>query len=149
MRSVRFSVSLQLSRVPLADTVTIRVEVTYGAPNPLWGFGRLLAERRHRDLPVRLGEGVVIYRGEFPEWAGTRRTPELLGSWDGTVTIEVRDVPRSIADDEHAPKGCRWEIVDQAQPDRLAVLLAEREALLKRLAEVEAELAKLGIQVES
>jgi hypothetical protein len=134
------------STAPSGDTVTIRVEVTSEAPNPLWGFGRLLAERRHRDLPVRLGNGVVVYRGEFPEWAGTRRSPELLGSWDGPVTLEVRDVPRAIADDAHAPSKCRWEIAEE-ESGRKARLLAEREALLKRLSEVEAELRQLGIGV--
>jgi hypothetical protein len=127
--------------------VTIRVTVNFQAPNPLWGFGRLLAERRERDLPVRLGSGVIICQGEFPEWAGTRRTPELLGSWDPPVVIEVRDVPKSIADNAHAPKSCSWEIVTQEQPDRRSALLAEREELLKRLAKVESELRQLGVEL--
>jgi hypothetical protein len=40
----------------------------------LWMFGRLIAERRERDTPVRLGPGVVPVCGGFPGSGGRGRT---------------------------------------------------------------------------
>lgn len=64
--------------------------------NPLWAFGRMIAERRGRDDRVRLGSGVVLVRGGFRHSAGSRRYPEL-GPLPGTV-LEVRDVPTLLLD---------------------------------------------------
>jgi len=60
----------------------------------LWMFGRLLAERRGRDAPVRLGQGVVLFCGGFPLSGGSRRSPRLE-PYPGT-TLEVRDVCATI-----------------------------------------------------
>lgn len=116
-------------------TVSVRVEVSDargdrgGRPASLYVAGRLIATRFHRDEQPRLGDGVVLLAGGFTASAGSHNYIEL-GPRDGTV-VEIRDVPRAMAV-EHG-----LEIVDNDEPDRDA-LLAERERLSARLAEIDA-----------
>jgi len=60
----------------------------------LWMFGRLIAERRERDAPVRLGPRVIVVRGGFPPSGGSRKNPSLAP--DPITELEVRDVPTGI-----------------------------------------------------
>lgn len=75
------------------ELVTIRVTITgrEAASQEFWLAGRLIARRPGRDLPVRLGDGVVVVEGAFPRRAGSAKHPELGGEG---VVLEVRDVPR-------------------------------------------------------
>ena len=95
--------------------------------------GRCICWRRGRDLPVRLAEDVVIIDGEFPASAGSVRYPAVIrGSWK--VTIEVRDVPvEALA----AEKELRFERIDADAQAQREALIAERERLIARLAEID------------
>lgn len=99
--------------------------------------GREIARRPHRDAPVRLGEGVTIISGGFPATGGSVKHPEL-GPREGTV-VEVRDVPVSAASAAVDQFPAAVSIVGEQEAHHQA-LLAEKERLLARLAEIDAEL---------
>lgn len=77
----------------------VDVELALDEINPsgyaLWLLGRLIAERRHRDAPVRLGPGVSILQGGFQPRGGSMKYPDLA-PLPGT-TLLVLDVPLSLA----------------------------------------------------
>lgn len=78
---------------------TTSVRVTLEGPIPeaeYWAFGRCLARRPFRDSHVKLGDGVVIVAGAFPPRGGSAKHPALLPE-GSRVTLEVRDVPQSLA----------------------------------------------------
>ena len=79
------------------------------------------------------GQDVVIIDGEFPSSAGSVRYPAVIrGSWK--VTIEVRDVPvEALA----AEKELRFERIDADTQAQREALIAERERLIARLAEID------------
>ncbi|MCL2089864.1 MAG: hypothetical protein FWH11_01340 [Micrococcales bacterium] len=117
------------------DLVTVRVAADdLPGTKALTLDGRLVAERRYRDDPVRLGYGVIIVSGSFDTSAGSTKYP-FVGSSD--VVLEVRDVPRATAE------GQGLTIVDDGA-DRRAVLTAERDRLVARLAQVDAEMERLA-----
>lgn len=117
-----------------SDVVTVRVDASeYGGYATVTVAGRIVAERRHRDQPVRLAPGVVIVEGSFRNRGGSMRYPEL---GENQVVLEVRDLPRAAAERDGL------EIVS-ADDDRKAVLLAERDRITARLADIEEELADI------
>ena len=118
------------------ETVTVRMRVDNGASNPLWVCGRKVAQRYTRDRSVYLGDGVVILDGAFQKSGGSRNYPTL--SPDGAVILEIRDVPRPLAEADS-----RVEIVG-ADKIELSALQARREALLAELAEIDARIASLA-----
>ena len=79
------------SEVPVRD---VQVEITSSTPNPYFAYGREIVVRKGRDSRVILGDGVVVLDGDFPSSCGSSKYPALLR--DGTVTLEVRDVPTSL-----------------------------------------------------
>jgi len=85
-----------------------------------WFLGRQILKRWGRDSSVRLGRGVVVLEGEFASSGGSRRNPQI-GSVDGIV-IEVRDVPRNLADE-----------AIRKHPN--SVKIVQRESLCRRLFE--------------
>lgn len=79
------------------DTITIRIDADNAPNEPTWwAFGRMIAERKYRDSAVRLGNGVVIVDGGFPQRGGSTKRPRL-DAYEGTV-LEIRDVPAGHPD---------------------------------------------------
>lgn len=99
----------------------------------VFAFGRKVVERRHRDRPVDLGDGVIVISGGFPAGGGSMKNPRLVAD-RGTV-LEIRDVPAGHRD--LAEYADYIQVVDDQVP-AVEELLAERERLLKRLEEIEA-----------
>jgi hypothetical protein len=77
----------------------------------IWIGGRLIAKRWSRDSRVRLGDGVIIIKGEFPPSAGSWKHPRLADYKSGIV-LEARDIPVSLAEKamEYNPQA--YEIVE-------------------------------------
>lgn len=101
------------------DTVTVRIS-TSSAPDESawWAFGRMIAERRYRDSAVRLGDGVVIVAGGFPQRGGSMKYPRL-DAYEGTI-LEIRDVPAGHPDlTEYADE---IEIVPTGDQDTPAIV---------------------------
>lgn len=117
-------------------TVRIVLNEDNAGGKEVYFAGRSICSRRYRDTPVKTADNVVIIDGEFPASAGSMRNPAVI-SGGRTVTIEVRDVPvEALA----AEKELRWERVDVEAQARRDALVAERERLIARLAEIDAAL---------
>jgi hypothetical protein len=131
---------------PAGDVVTVRIraadhECDRWNDGPFAEFaGRRVAERPSRDARVRLAANVVLVDGEFDRSSGSMKNPGLGG---GTAVLEIRDLPRAALDREKADS---YEILTPPAPAEepavtdLDALLAEREQLLARLAEIDARL---------
>ena len=82
---------------------------------------------------MKIPEDVVIIDGEFPASAGSVRYPAVIRG-SRTVTIEVRDVPvEALA----AEKELSFERIDADTQAQREALIAERERLIARLAEID------------
>lgn len=97
-----------------------------------------IARRSDRDCPVKLSVNVVLVAGGFPDSGGSANHPRIAEK-PGTV-LRVKNVPKPLYERIEDKTGL--SIVD-GTIDR-AALLAEREALTKRLAEIEAVLTQEG-----
>ena len=62
--------------------------------NPFFAYGREVAVRKGRDSRVTLDYGVIVIDGKFPASCGSAKYPGLISN--GTVTLEVRDVPACL-----------------------------------------------------
>ena len=114
-------------------TVRIVLDEDNAYSKEVYFAGRSICARRYRDAPVKTADNVVIIDGEFPASAGSVRYPAVIqGSWK--VTIEVRDVPvEALA----AEKELRFERIDADTQAQREALIAERERLIARLAEID------------
>lgn len=117
------------------DDVPRRPHYTFdhGEPGRLTIAGHQLARRTGRDTAVQLSQGVITVEGGFDYRGGSVARPEVA-PLDGTV-LEVRDLPRSVADRMAAECPDAVTIVGDVDGHREA-LLAERDSLLARLAEI-------------
>jgi hypothetical protein len=78
--------------------VELVVEAVHEAE--LYFAGRQVLSRRGRDEPVKLGPSVVITSGSFRSSGGSRANPVIGTPASGRpVFLEVRDVPRPLADE--------------------------------------------------
>ncbi len=122
--------------VTVKVTLKERIEVWQG---PVVLFGRTIASAFGRDSGAKLGEGVCFEKGEA-------KSSGSVKNWYTTVEadsiITLYDVPRRAVEEKLGweEKYGAFEIVESADP--LASLKAEKEALLKRLAEIEELLAR-------
>ena len=118
-----------------ADLVTLHVQVwRLQDSQAIWLAGREICSRPGRDAQVRLGAGVILLSGEFAAWSGSRNHPRV-GALAGTI-LEVRDVPRPLAEAEAQKLPEIISIIEHQGPDREA-LRAERERLTARIAEID------------
>lgn len=73
------------------ELTDLTVVIDAHTPNPFFAYGREVAVRKGRDSRVTLGAGVIVTDGKFPASCGSSKRPGLLSN--GTVTLEVRDIP--------------------------------------------------------
>lgn len=122
--------------------VTVRLDLVGWDRSPeTWFAGRRILWRPGRDAEVRLGDGVRCTAGFFCAGgsgggAGSVKYP-AIGDTTGVV-LEVRDVPAGHPDLAEPSKGV--SILGDADAQRRVALEAERDRLLARLAEIEAQL---------
>lgn len=102
------------------ELVTVQVNMDiFPSDHTIWFVGRQIASRASRDARVRLGEGVVVVRGGFLSWGGSRKYPTVSPE-EGT-TLEIRDVPRVLAEKAKQKYPHDVEILeDCAQPKQTA-----------------------------
>lgn len=114
-------------------TVRIVLDEDNAYSKEVYFAGRSICSRRYRDAPVKTADNVVIIDGEFSASAGSMRYPAVIQG-SRTVTIEVRDVPvEALA----AEKELRFERIDADTQAQREALIAERERLIVRLAEID------------
>lgn len=120
--------------------VDVRVELEQVADwreQEFWFAGRRIARRPARDSAVQLGEGVLVVEGEFPPAGGSVKYP-ALEDVDGIV-LEIRDVPADHPDLQQDGVTILGGTTGAGLDDETrAALVAEREALMARLAEINA-----------
>ena len=103
-------------------------------------LGRRVALRWRRDDDVVLGEGVAVTAGDFPSRAGSLSRPAILDPGDGDVTLVVRDLPLTVMGDEDLVATYPVAPVAAAEQE-LGALRAERDRLVRQVAEIDALLA--------
>ena len=101
---------------PELVTVRLNMDAFNTSAAELWLFGRELVSQPSRDSATRLGRDVILVSGGF-KGGGSRANPSM-NAQDGTI-IEVRDVPRPLADEQIA----KWATLATQR----AELLAQKE----------------------
>lgn len=100
-------------------------------------FGKTLARAWGRDSGAKVGDGVVLEAGEITS-GGSMQNWKTIAKAGATFRLVV---PENIYNKEKDEDEWDVEIVEDAKIDKRAALIAEREKLLARLAEIEKELA--------
>lgn len=98
--------------------------------------GKLLARRPGRDRQVQLGEDVTLVSGEFPASGGSVKNPCVYGD---NVLVKCWRVPVALYDRCKDQPGVI--LAERTEQGKRAALIVEREQLLQRLAEIDAQLA--------
>lgn len=114
-------------------TASVRIQATkHLSDGDIVRFaGREVAKKWSRDERPRLAEGVVIFEGAFSQKGGSARYP-AIESVDDDVILEIRDLPVEALESESD-----YTLIDG---DPKAALRAEREQLVARIAEIDAQL---------
>jgi hypothetical protein len=124
-----------------APQETVTVKVTVGERDiicdrgPVVLFGRNVASARGRDSGARVGEGVSFEKG-------TCRSGGSMKNWDTQIVagsiFTIYDVPRLAVEQQLGwdEDWGQFQVADEGARN-LDALKAEKEALLKRLAEIE------------
>ncbi len=103
-------------------------------------LGRILCFRPGRDMQVKLADNVLLEKGGFPSSGGSARYPRVLPE-EGTI-LRVKKCPLSFYE-----RVKDMSIVTLCEPSddnvKRSRLLEEKEKLLKRLDEIETELANM------
>jgi len=123
--------------VDTSDLVTVRVRLADHEgdkwDNAAKFAGQRIAHRPGRDEDVRLAANVVLIQGKLAPSGGSMRYPLINAADD--VIVEVRDIPRATLSLEREDS---YEIVGETKNVDVDALLAEREQLLARIAEIDA-----------
>lgn len=120
-------------------TCTVQIKADkYRGRESVEFFGRSLVHRPNRDAQVRLHPTVTIIAGGCPDSGGSAKNPSV-SFYEGTI-LEVKDVPLSLALAK-VEESSNFTIVDSGDELKKS-LEAEKEALLKRLAEIDSLLAQ-------
>lgn len=75
--------------------VDVHVHLGRSREQTVYGVGRQLAHRYARDSRVKLGDGVRLAAGGFPDHGGSRKSPDVES--DPGTKLLVRDVPDGLA----------------------------------------------------
>jgi len=117
-----------------ADAVTVRVKILNELAeynSGLFFGGRQIARATGRDSGAKLGCGVIVLEGGFSSGGSVKNWKTTAK--EGTV-FEIRDIPLCKVEEEKGNAYFEIEIIGDVDK---AALQAEKERLLKRLAEIE------------
>lgn len=123
------------------ETVDILVNISEMNGESIELCGRILCSRRGRDAAVKLAENVMLTQGGFPSSGGSAKNPRVNPD-DGTV-LKVKKCPLSLYERVKDMECVTLCESDDTADNKRKVLLAEKERLLRRLEEIEAELSAL------
>lgn len=124
--------------LPQQELVTVKVTIGDKSLNewraPVVLFGRIIASARGRDSGARPGEGVCFEKGGCDSGGSMKNWYTIVRAGS---EITIYDVPRLAVEQKLGWKDeyGTFEVIENGDP--LAALRAEKEALLKRLAEIE------------
>lgn len=111
---------------------------------PVTILGRTIASAFGRDSGARVGEGVMFLDGNPKSGGSVKNWLTIVPA--GSV-VKLFDVPKCAITNSVLPEEVEMEIVGQ-DIDR-AALVAEKEKLLARLAEIDAILGEGGVKTEN
>lgn len=107
--------------------------------SPVTMLGKTIASAFGRDSGAKIGDGVTFVEGK-PISDGS------VKNWHTTVpegcVVMLYDVPRSIVTADRLPDYVSFEIEERRPEIERKDLIAERERLMKRIAEIDAILAQ-------
>lgn len=108
-----------------------KISVWHG---PVVMFGRTIASAFGRDSGAKVGEGICFQTGSCKSGGSVKNWYTVVES--GSV-FTIYDVPKQAVDEKLGWDDSygTFEVIEAADP--LAALKAEKEALLKRLAEID------------
>lgn len=116
--------------------VTVRLtfrEICSAECRPVEILGKTVSRAYGRDSGARPGDDVAFEAGG-PRSGGSAKNWRSVVE-EGSVAI-LRNVPETMLDKAELPEGVTMEIIQDSGIDR-AALMAEKEKLLARLAEIE------------
>ena len=122
-----------------SEKVTVKVtfnESEWAVCDSLFLFGKAIARATGRDSGAKVGDDVTVLSGKLTS-GGSARNWQTRAE-DGTV-IKVRNVPMAALANTNG-MNVTVEIIEEKEIDR-AALIAEKEKILARLAEIEKLLA--------
>jgi len=125
---------------PGAEAIKVDIQLTaigipWGDKSSIFFGGREIARAYGRDSGAKLGNGVVVLKGGFDSGGSVKNW--ATKALEGTV-IELRDIPLTMIEKDNS----EWEVkVLDGSLDEEA-LLAEKERLLVRVAEIDILLTK-------
>lgn len=124
------------------DTEYVTVKVTFNSEEEarcegIVLFGKCIAKAFGRDTGAKVSDDVTLLTGSVTSGGSARNWKTIVK--EGTV-VKVRNVPKSALAIETQYDVTVEEIEDAQEVDKLA-LIAEKEKLLARLAEIEKLLA--------
>jgi len=123
----------------------VNVKVTIGQQSisqhtgPIVLFGRAIASAWGRDSGARVGEGVCFESGSATSGGSAKNWYTIIKE---NSVFTVYDIPKKAVEEKlgWSDDYGTFEIVENSDP--LAALKAEKEALLKRLTEIDAILSE-------
>jgi len=124
------------------DTVSVKVTIKKdirASRAPIVILGRTIASAKGRDTGARIGDGVCFESGKADSGGSMNNWCTIIE--EGSVII-LYDIAKNAVTDMIGvdPEYCGIEVVELQTPK--TALAEEKERLLARLAEIEAELAK-------
>lgn len=122
-------------------TVIVDLELDKYEYNDKINIGEItIAKRRFRDEDVKLDKRAAVVKGGFCESGGSKYHPRVTHE-NGTV-LRVKDVPEKIYEEIKDITGVTKVDIEQEEnrEEKKAALTREREAIIKRLAEINAQL---------
>jgi hypothetical protein len=121
------------------EVVTSKELSKYGGPVTL--FSRVIASAFGRDSGAKMGEGVSIFDGYINSSGSVKNWKTIIT--EGTRII-IRDLPKRVVDEkmDWDDSYGTFRILPKKEDEKRKALEAEKEAILKRLGEIEEELSK-------
>lgn len=132
---------------PVAETVDVILTFTAEVSEwhaPVTILGRTIATAWGRDSGARMGDEVMFLEGK-PESGGSVKNWHTIVP-SGSV-VKLPQLPKTATEECELPNGVTMQIIG-GDIDRDA-LIAEKEKLLARLAEIDAILAGDGVKTEN
>lgn len=127
------------------ETVTVDLDLdAYGCDEGCIMIGDIvIAKRAAMNQPVSLADNVMLIAGEFKDSGGFASSPAVT-FMEGTA-IRVKDLPIETYNTIKDKPGVKKVDLDAGAnaKTKIASLKREREAILRRLAEIDAALEKL------
>ena len=125
------------------DICTVRVFLSnsiHTFRGPIEFYGRTIAKASHHISGARLGEGVVLIKGEFLSGGSGSNWKTKTGEQGATVLI--RNFPRGIAEGL-VNAGKKWiSIIYEPPVIDVSALTAEKRRLIDRINEIDALIMK-------